>query len=134
MKLKVDQCMLLKKDIISNPPFLYTVILSIGYVFDIIFFSTLIFFEFDSIFSYVLSFFLGTIVNVVLLREYFMKAKFSFFKDLSLTIFANSFVMLIGLGLFAFLFRSLGFNVIFAKIFSNIATLLINYLTRRAYF
>jgi hypothetical protein len=126
--------MLLKKDIISRQSFLYTLILSTGYVFDFIIFTILIFFEFDSIFSYVISFFLGTVVNVILLRGYFMKAKFSFFKDLSLTVFANSFVMLIGLGLFTLLFRSIGFNVIFAKIISNIATFLINYLTRRAFF
>ena len=108
--------------------------MAVGYLFDIAVFSSLIFIELDSIIAYIISFLFGTIVNVVLLRKYFMAAKFRILTDVLLTLAANSTVMLIGLGVFTISSYILGINVILSKILSNMLTFTVNYYTRKVYF
>lgn len=126
--------MLLKKSLISKPTTIYISVMAVGYLFDIAVFSSLIFIELDSIIAYIISFLFGTIVNVVLLRKYFMAAKFRILTDVLLTLAANSTVMLIGLGVFTISSYILGINVILSKILSNMLTFTVNYYTRKVYF
>ena len=75
--------------------------------------------NFDVYSSYILGLAVGLSFNVVLLRRFFKKGRFSLLKDIWLTFMANGVVLLFGFGLYASLlaFFEIGPLIIILHVF-----------------
>jgi putative flippase GtrA len=84
--------------------------------------------------AYLASFAVGTVCNVLLLRRFFAAGRHSFRKDLALSMASNGFVILLAMGIYIALMQLLGMHHVLAKILSNGASFLANYVVRKRYF
>ena len=84
--------------------------------------------------AYLLSFAIGTVCNVLLLRRFFAAGRHSFGKDLALSLASNGVVILLAMGIYAALMHLLGVHHVIAKVLSNGFSFLVNYVVRRKFF
>jgi putative flippase GtrA len=84
--------------------------------------------------AYLLSFAIGTLANVLLLRRFFAAGRHPFMKDLGLSLASNGAVILVAMGIYAALMHALGLHHVVAKVLSNGFSFAVNYLVRRRYF
>lgn len=80
-------------------------------------------------------FLVGMTVNVILVRKLvFPDSRFRLIHDLQLSLISNGLMFLVGMGLLWLLVESLSLNVYLAKVLTNGATFLINFVIRAVYF
>jgi len=84
--------------------------------------------------AYLLSFVIGTVCNVLLLRRFFAAGRLPIAKDLSLSLASNGLVILLAMGIYAALMHLLGMHHVIAKVLSNGFSFLVNYAVRRKFF
>lgn len=78
---------------------------------------------------------MGAAFNVLMIRRYvFQDSRFNFVTDLVLTLFANGFMLLVGMGLLWVMIENLALNPYLAKLIANGLTFILNYLTRATFF
>jgi len=84
--------------------------------------------------AYLLSFVIGTLCNVLLLRRFFAAGRHPFGKDLALSLASNGFFILLAMGIYAALMQLAGVHHVLAKVISNGFSFGANYLVRRRFF
>jgi putative flippase GtrA len=84
--------------------------------------------------AYVLSFVIGTVCNVLLLRRFFAAGRLPLAQDLALSLASNGVVILLAMGVYAALMQLLGMHHVIAKVLSNALSFLVNYAVRRKFF
>ena len=84
--------------------------------------------------AYLLSFAIGTVCNVLLLRRFFAAGRLPLAKDLALSLASNGVVILLAMGIYAALMQALGMHHVIAKLLSNGFSFLVNYAVRRKFF
>ena len=84
--------------------------------------------------AYLVSFAIGTLCNVLLLRRFFAAGRFPFGRDLALSMASNGVVILLAMGIYIALMQLLGVHHVLAKVLSNGVSFLANYFVRRRYF
>lgn len=84
--------------------------------------------------AYLVSFAIGTLCNVLLLRRFFAAGRFPFGRDLALSMASNGVVILLAMGIYIALMQLLGVHHVLAKVLSNGVSFLANYVVRRRYF
>lgn len=126
--------MSLIKKLICNDLSRYLLIVLAGVTIDLIIFLGLIEFGAGYYLSFAVGFGCGTVVNVLLLRQFHNKAKFKLLKDVMLTFAANGSSFWVGLGVFAVFVEYISGHPLIAKIASIIFTFFVNYLVRVKFF
>lgn len=122
------------KPAISRSLGLYFGLICAGYATDLIAYMFLVDLGFNLYVAYLASFVVGTTCNVALLRRFFAAPRFSFGKDLTLTLGSNGLIVVLMLGLYTVLMKLLGMPHLLAKIVSNGVSFMLNYATRRRFF
>ena len=105
-----------------------------GVLLDLIVLVVLVNLNLNYYLAYIIGFFCGTILNILLLRKFHKVAKFQVFTDILLSLLANSSTFFIGLGVFWLLINHLSFDPINAKIISIAFTFVVNYVARKKFF
>ena len=109
--------------------------MSCGYAVDFIIYIALIQLNISIYTANAAGFIVGTIVNVLLIRKFvFPDSRFKLSADLPLTFAANGAMLVVGMGLLWLFVDILSINPYFAKLLSNVATFMLNYVTRAVFF
>ncbi len=120
---------------IFRQPFLYGVVVTIGYGVDLTSYAITTTLGMNIYLANVLAFCVGATVNVMLLRRYvFSISRFSFGADTALTLMANGLMFIVGLAIFWAMVELLLINHFVAKILGSTITFILNYLTRVYFF
>ena len=112
----------------------YFVIALTGYCLDLFIYLMLLSTFSDVYYSYVVALVMGLSFNVVLLRRFFKKGRFSLLKDIWLTLLANGFFLSLGFGLYAAMIALLGIAPLMSKLISSAITFGLNYMIRKTHF
>jgi putative flippase GtrA len=106
-----------------------------GFCVDFLIYSILVFHGISIYVSNLAAFFVGTILNVILIRKLvFRDNRFKFLTDIQLTFAANGATLGLGVGILWGLVELCSFNPYLAKLLTNGITIIINYLIRILFF
>ena len=126
--------MLSPKPAISRALGTYGLLICIGYAVDVAAYGVLLAAGANLYVAYIASFAIGTVCNVALLRRYFRSGRHAFMKDLAMTFASNGAMLVAGVALYAALMAYAAMVPLAAKVASNGATFVVNYVIRRRFF
>jgi putative flippase GtrA len=127
--------MLSTKKLTFNHLVKYFLTVLLGFLFDFFIYFYLVYNKLSPYTSNSISFFLGAILTVILLRTFvFQKNNFSLLKDIILTLSSNGITYLIGMVILFCSINIFNFGPFFSKIIANGVTLLFNYIIRLSFF
>ena len=112
----------------------YFSIALIGYGIDVCIYLILLKINLDVYSSYVIALAIGLSFNVVLLRRFFKKGRFSLLKDIWLTFLANGAVLTVGFGLYIGFLTYFDIGPLISKLVSNSITFTLNLILRKKIF
>ena len=112
----------------------YFAIVLVGYGVDVAAYIILMSGNCGAYVSYVLAMAIGMCANVVLLRRFFKKGRFTLIKDIWLTLVANATVLSLGFVLYGILMVLLGAGPLTSKLISSAVTFGINFSIRKRHF
>ncbi len=123
------------KRLTYKPIYRYFSVILCGYIFDFIIYTILIKFGSSIFFANASAFFVGVIINTILIRRYvFIESKYKILKDIQLSFLSSG--LMFGFGMF-FLWGLVEFfniNPYLAKLIANVFTFACNYLIRKFFF
>ena len=119
---------------ITREIIVYFFIALIGYGVDVSVYLMLLKINLDEYSSYILALAVGLSFNVVLLRRFFKKGRFSLIKDIWLTFIANGAILLFGFGFYIGLLTFFEMGSLQSKLISNSITFILNFIIRKKKF
>ena len=118
-----------------NEPLGYFTVVVCGFCGDFLVYATLVSADVSIYIANVAGFFVGAVINVVLIRKYvFPNTRFRLVTDLPLTFAANGIMLGVGTGMLWVLVDFFGVNPYFAKLLSNGIRFFLNYTVRKIFF
>ena len=115
--------------------FRYFVVAACGFCVDFAIYATLVAIGISVYWANAAGFCVGAIANVILIRAFvFMDSRFRLGQDVLLTVAANGAMLGLGMGVLWILVDALHVNPYWAKLFTNGATFVLNYVTRVVFF
>jgi putative flippase GtrA len=126
---------LLPKLLTFNTPLRYLIVATFGFCVDFLIYAALVRIGNSIYLANGVSFCVGAVLNVLLIRKFvFPIYRFKLSTDLSLTFVANGAMLGVGMGMLWVLVDALSVNPYWAKLLTNGATFILNYVTRAIFF
>jgi putative flippase GtrA len=123
------------KQSIFKAPLRYFLAVSCGFAVDFFIYSLMIWSEIPFYLANTAAFFVGSIVNVLLIRNYvFPDSRFSLRKDLPLTLIVNIVIFLFGMIVLWILIDYFSIGPYISKILVSGLTVTLNYIIRTTFF
>jgi putative flippase GtrA len=134
-KSKGDHSILLLKPSTYKTPLRYFFSVVCGYCVDFAIYATVVAFGISVYWANAAAFCVGSVVNVVLIREFvFRDSRFRLSTDLQLSFASNGLMFGFGMGMLWVLVELAGMNLYGAKLLTNGTTFFANYVIRAAFF
>ena len=123
------------KESIFRLPLRYFLAVSCGFGVDFFIYSIMIWSEIPFYWANTAAFFVGSAINVILIRNYvFTYSRFSFREDLPLTLIVNLVIFIFGMILLGILIDYFSTDPYISKILVSGLTITLNYLIRISFF
>jgi putative flippase GtrA len=127
--------MLSRNTLITNTPLRYFAVVFCGFSVDFMVYTLIVSRGQSAYFANIIAFFVGTIVNVILIRTFvFPDSRFRPVSDIALTIVTNGMFLGLGMSILWIQINLLNINPYWAKLVANGLTFVLNYATRSIFF